>query len=138
LEALGKPYESSMSSKALFSFATFYARQNVPELYLYTSYLNSSTYIALSEFSREEVTASLYPIYSLDRPTVARINERFPASILKKIISSKDEVDKPLTTNNQLGIYSKHNVLKLATVSKEFKAWLMQNGWVESDFNLIK
>jgi hypothetical protein len=138
LDAVGMPYASPVSSKEISDFATFYARKNVPELYLYTSYSNASTLIASSTIRREDVTAALYPIYSLDKETVQRINERFSANILKKMLSARTESDKPLTTNNQLGIYSKRNVLKLASVSKEFKMWLMKNGWAESDFTPVQ
>lgn len=132
LEALGGNVSvSPKSAKEIFEFTTEYAYRNVPALHHFTSLLNASTLALIDGANPADIRHALYPILDFDMK--GRV---LSTSILHRIVQSRSE---PILPPERIGetnmdIYSKRNTLRLARIVPEFKAWLMSNGWVESDF----
>jgi hypothetical protein len=121
--------EAYKNSREIFDYAMEYSRKKVPELTLFTSLLNASTLALISDSTPEEVKAALFPVLDYD-PTSPTVPS---ASITYKILDSRLEpAANPGDTNFDL--YSKSNILRLASIVPEFKNWLLNNGWQESDF----
>jgi hypothetical protein len=132
LEAMKADISASpRSAGEIFEFTTEYAYRNVPALHHFTSLLNASTLAILDGADPRDVRTALYPILDFD------MKDRVLAdSILHKVIQSRTEPKLPVERvgETNMDIYSKRNTLRLARIVPEFKAWLMSNGWVESDF----
>ncbi len=134
LEALGIDVSASpKSAKEIFEYTMEYAYRNVPALHHFTSLLNASTLAILDGADPRDVRAALYPILDFDMR-----GERgaIPTSILHEVIKSRLEPKLPPERigETNMGIYSKRNTIRLARIVPEFKDWLMENGWVEEDF----
>lgn len=132
LEALG--YDVSIfpkSAKEIFEYTMEYSYRNVPALHHFTSLLNASTLAIIDGADPRDVRTALYPVLDFDMK--GRV---LPTSILHEVIKSRTEPKLPPARigETNMGIYSKRNTLRLASIVPEFKTWLMSNGWVESDF----
>lgn len=115
-----------------FDFATPYARQSVPELYLFTNYLNASTQLYdPKNASEESIRQALFPFYTFALPK----EQRRPGNIVDRIINSKSQ------TYDSIDLYGKTNALWLASIVPEYKEWLIANGWDKEEFiysNILK
>ena len=133
LEALGGDVSvSPKSAKEIFEYSMEYAYRNVPALHHFTSLLNASTLAIIDGADPRDIRSALYPILDFDMK-----GERvLSTSILHEVIRSRLEPKLPPERigETNMGIYSKRNTLRLAEKVPEFKSWLMENGWVESDF----
>lgn len=123
---------STEKAKNAFNFSMKYSRQVVPELELFTSLLNASTLAILASSTPDEIKVALYPILDFDpkRPTVQK------KSIIYYILDSRLEKQPKNVGDTNMDIYGKRNIVHLSKIVPEFKKWLMNNGWVESDFKI--
>lgn len=134
LEALGVDVSvSPKSADEIFEYTMEYAYRNVPALHHFTSLLNASTLAILDGADPRDVRTALYPILDFDMKGERGV---LPTSILHEVIKSRFEQKLPPERigETNMGIYSKRNTLRLAAMVPEFKSWLMENGWVEADF----
>jgi hypothetical protein len=57
-------------------------------------------------------------------------------SIIYYILDSRLEKQPKNVGDTNMDIYGKRNIVHLSKIVPEFKKWLMNNGWVESDFKV--
>lgn len=135
-EALGIDFASPKRAQEIFPFSTDYAKRLVPELYVFTSFLNASTLLMVQPGATEEARSVLAPVYNLEVKKGAS-----NGIIIDKILHSRLESPSyfPGTKVRDINrdIYGKNNVVSLAKAVPEFKAWLVSNGWEEGDFQLL-
>jgi hypothetical protein len=128
LERQGITIETPKTSKEAFAFATAFAKEKVPELYHFTSYLNASTLLLLPlTTTKEELRVALYPFYTFHLPK----ERRREGNIIDRIINSRTQ------EYDSIDMYGKANAIALAAHVPEFRDWLIANGWEKSDFNLL-
>jgi hypothetical protein len=121
--------ESPNGSREIFTFSMDYARKYVPELYLFTAFLNAST-LNIIKSTDQEMRNAIYPIIDFD---TARNPPQTPDSIIMKIINLRYE--KPIKISEMsLDIYGKPNIVALSMRVPEFRQWLISNGWTAADF----
>lgn len=115
--------DSPATADDLFALNMVIAKQFVPELEIFTSLLNASTFALISPQSVSDLKVALRPILDLDT------SKTKPQGIVLGIINAKEHP-------KGFDVYSKVNVAMLGTLVPEFKAWLISNGWHEEDFRL--
>jgi len=130
LEAMGINTVSTKTSREIFTFAMDYSSRFVIELNMFTSLINASTLVILDSSTTEEIKVALDPILSFD----IKKPSSYKGSVIIKIINSRFEQKLEGSNYVRMDIYSKRNVLLIASRVPEFKAWLMSNGWTETDF----
>ena len=130
LEAMGVNATSTKTSREIFIFAMNYAPRFVLELNMFTSLINASTLAILDSSTTEEMKTALGPILSFD---TGKPNS-YKGSVIIKILNSRFEQKPEGIIYRRMDIYSKSNVLLIASRVPEFKAWLLSTGWTESDF----
>lgn len=134
LKALGVNVSSTKTPEEVLAFDELYSKSFMPELAIFTTFLNASTLRLDPTANPNELKRLLTPIFTFDT------NKLTPkkGSVIWKIISAKDE--KPIyfegTTieDKYYDLYSKYNVILLAKKVPEFKNWLISQGWKESSF----
>ncbi len=133
LEALDIDVSNSpKSAKEIFEYTMEYAYRNVPALHHFTSLLNASTLAIIEGADPRDIRTALYPILDFDM----KGDRVLSTSILHEVIRSRLEPKLPPERigETNMGVYSKRNTIRLAEKVPEFKSWLMDNGWVEADF----
>ncbi len=130
LEAIGVNTVSTKTSREIFTFAMDYSARFVVELNMFTSLINASTLAILDSSTTEEIKVALGPILGFD----TKKSNSYKGSVIIKIINSRFEQKLEGSNYVRMDIYSKRNVLLIASRVPEFKAWLMSNGWIGSDF----
>lgn len=122
LALFGVENQSLDSPEAIFAFTKQYSRERVPELFLFTNLLDASSLVMLNATDTEQIRTSLEPLMNFD---------------LSKGVRNYSVMDRVLSANKgreEEGTYSKGNIVKIANRVPEFKNWLKQNGWSDSDF----
>jgi hypothetical protein len=122
-KAMSVPFDSPVQPEEVFTFTTNYTTKYVPELYLFTSILNTSSLVMVKADS-SKIEEAVKPVVLFD----TKISKPRSYSVIDRIISSR-------TGKEEEGIYSKKNIAIIAKASPSFKSWLVLNGWSESDFN---
>jgi hypothetical protein len=125
--AYGIDVKSSVTAAEVFAFATSYAYHNVPEFYLYLSLSNASTALLLASTTASELRHAVYPFLDI------RDKRLLQNGIVERVIRSRFQQD--LIRFRDLDMYSRKNVTELGRKVPEFQAWLISNGWKESDFS---
>lgn len=122
-EFLGVSFDSPKTAREIFAFSKDYAKQNDPGWSLFTGYVDASTLLYINAGS-DEVRVALQPVLDYD------VAAKKPAkgTLIDKVIKSR--LDKRV----DLDMYGRIHVVNLANKVPEFKAWLVINGWIESDF----
>jgi hypothetical protein len=134
LEAIGVKAPTTISSREVFTFSYDYSFKHVKELVFFTAFLNASTLALISSSTPNEIKTALYPILDFDTKKVTSTNANYNLGILGKIIDAKSIAKPKKLTADNFDIYSKWNIVMLAKKVPEFKKWLINNGWEESDF----
>lgn len=130
LEALGVKQDSPRNAKEIFAFALEYSRKNVPQLLFFTSLLDASTLAISNPENPQELKEALYPILNFD----TKKNKLSDQSILNHVIDARFEPTPLDIESTPLDIYSRRNVVRLASRVNAFRLWLVENGWTEEDF----
>ena len=128
LEALGAPFSPVRPADQVFSFVVNYSYRYVPELHLFTSLTNASTLLLFASSTPTQIRQALFPLIDY----IAQNKE--PVGILAKLVAAKNEPKAETIEDVNFDVYGKRNMVLLAGAVPEFKAWLIQNGWVEADF----
>ena len=136
LEYLKYEFDSPKTASEIFVFSTDYAKRYVPELRIFTGYLNASTMVFNGKrYSQEQISVALEPILEVNPTDGLR-----RGGLLGKVLASRSEtVGKIAGTDiddDNLDLYGKRNVVLLARRVPAFKSWLMAGGWTEADFKL--
>lgn len=121
LKGAGAEYPTGISPIELFEFNSKYAEEFVPRLYLFTNYLYATALVYGGDATVETVALPLGRAVAYMRQE----NNVGPGSI-QRIIKSKTSVES--------GVFQYSTTKKLAELSPEFKAWLMDSGWTAADF----
>ena len=121
LKGAGAEYPTGISPIDLFEFNSKYAEEFVPRLYLFTNYLYATALVYGGDATVETVALPLGRAVAYMREQ----NNEGPATI-QRIINSK--------TSGESGVFQYSTTKKLAELSPEFKAWLMDSGWTAADF----
>lgn len=133
-EYIGYEFDSPKTASEVFVFSSDFSMRHVPELRIFTGFLNAST-MALNgkQYSLEQISAALEPLLDVNPTGSFR-----KGGILNKILSARSEkVEKIAGTeidDIDLDMYGKRNRVLLARRVPAFKAWLMAGGWTEADF----
>lgn len=126
LTAYGKsPEDAKKTADNVFAFGTQFVRRELPELYLYFSLSNASTFLLVDASSRE-IRNALYPFFDI------RSDEAKQSGIVERVLRSR--LDAPMARYRDLDLYSKKKITELGRKVPEFRAWLVSNGWKEADF----
>ncbi len=126
-QALNVDFSSVISSEKVFVFAVSYSYHFLPEAYLSTSLTNAATLLLIESTNSNQLRSAIYPFLDLS----SKVNKK-TGSILDKVLKAKFK--ESVSRFEDLNIYSTINIVKIANIVPEFKAWLMLNGWVEADF----
>lgn len=122
LQGAGDDFISDYHPAQIFEFNSAYALDYVPRLYFFTNYLYATALLAGGIASPESVAAPLTRCIEY-----ARANAEWrPAGSVNRVINSK--------SSNENSVFAYTNTKALAALSPEFKAWLAENGWTETDF----
>lgn len=121
-KVMGIPFVSEVSPEEIFAFTTSYAPKNAPIFAIFTYYINTVS-LVVAGATDKEVSAAVAPF--LEQANRVKVPKAY--SVVDRVLKARTEVEKE-------GVYSKENVVGVALKSVEFKAWLLANGWVESDF----
>ena len=134
LSALGIKYSSKKNPDEIFAFSTNYSKNVVPEFYLFTSLINATTLTYSKDDNGKRIEVAMYPVFNFD--TKGKTIEK--TSVIGRILFSREQ--KPIyfkgTTieDEYYDIYGRRNIVTLAQKVPNFKKWLIDNGWQESDF----
>lgn len=115
------PFTSSTTPEEIFAFTTDYTSKKLTVLRMFTHLTNASS-LAMIGAKKEDITKALGPILKYDTSVTPR-----EYSVIDRIIKARLGKEKE-------GVYSKENIVLLASTSPEFKSWLIKAGWGESDF----
>ncbi len=134
LELTNNAFSSQKSATEIFEFSRKFATEKVPELRLYTHLLDASTLVLVSPTSTEQIDIALAPIYTRDRTIPVTEN-----SVIDKLIKSKNFPEMRTVQGETVfvpnySVYAKRNMVMLAKVSPNLRAWLMSYNWEEEDF----
>lgn len=121
--ALSVPFPSSVTADKVFNFTIAYTVRFVPEFVSFTHILNLSS-LAMINSPSDVLDKAAAPITAIN-PNGKNIRE----------YSVIDRISKARLGAEDEGIYSRKNIVKIATKSPEFKKWLIGAGWTNSDFN---
>lgn len=138
LEATGfdiKTIGSPLSAQDIFAFNGVFAKKYVPELEVFTSLLNASTLSLVSPDDVSGIRSALQPVLDF------KVKKKQNLGMVSKILSARLEevIYTPGTRVRvfyNLDLYGLKNIGTLGNTVPEFKAWLIANGWQESDFQL--
>jgi hypothetical protein len=120
LKGAGAQYPTEIDPIALYTFNSTYAERYVPRLYLFTNYSHAVALVYAGEATPETVAAPLSRAVAYMRAQ----NNQGPGTI-KRILDSK--------INGESGIFQYDTTQKLAELHPDFRAWLLESGWTESD-----
>ncbi|MFA9262383.1 MAG: hypothetical protein ACEQSB_03445 [Undibacterium sp.] len=126
LEALGASVSYKPNAMLSFIFSMSYAYKNVPELYLHVSLSNASTLLLKDSVPVSEIRNAVYPFLDIRNPLHKR------SGIVERVLRSR--LERGGTRFQEMDLYSWKNVSELGMRVPEFKSWLMENGWKNSDF----
>ncbi len=116
------------NSEKIFAESTKWANTDI--FASFTALLNASTLAITHDYDPAKYAEILKPIYTWDTTKVPPIK----GGAIDKILKTKNEVVPPEISKHPYGEYTRANISVLATLSPEFRAWLIKNGWKESDF----
>lgn len=132
----GIEFQSTNTPEQMFAYSRDYSRLRVPWLHMFTCFLDASTIRLVSPEKTVEIARALKPVYESNVDQTGTVSN----DVLLKIINSKSEVTSNFPGTDvpdlHLDIYGKRNVVSLAMIVPEFKVWLMNHGWQESDFEI--
>jgi hypothetical protein len=117
---------SDQTSRDIFSFAREYAKRGgFPEIYLPVHLSDAVSLLLLPEKKREEMKTALLPFLATEKA-----HEK--SGFIRKVLDARFDI--PVSRFRDLDIYSNQNIKNLGLEVPEFRAWLLSNGWTESDF----
>lgn len=133
-EFLKYEFDSPKTASEIFVFSSDYSSRYVPELRIFTGYLNASTMVLnTKQYSLEQIAAALEPLLAIN-PTEGLRNGGLPKKVLLSRSETVTKISGTDIDDRNLDIYGKRNVVLLARRVPAFKAWLMAGGWTEADF----
>ncbi len=118
LKGIGIDFYAEFTPIEIFEFNSQLALNKVPRLYFFTNYLYATALVHGGEATAETVKLPL--------TRVVEYGKGNPGGIVDRLIKAR--------TNRELGLFEYPVVQKLAALDQNFKDWLMQNGWKETDF----
>ena len=124
LQAFGVAVPDAVDPVTVFGFVTSYSRKHIQTKFYSTVLLDAATFVLTSSDEgtlREKLSSFVF-------------NKKLesPSGIFRRIFDSRYEVS--LSKFADLNPYSKENILEFAKRDKDFKNWLILNGWTEKDF----
>lgn len=126
LSGSGVAIDSEVAAPEAFMFAIDSAYRAAPELYLYVNLSNAATSLLVESTTPAELRTAIYPFLGIKG---GRIKQ---SGIVEKVIRARIEPD--AARFRDLDLYSRKNITELGRRVPEFKAWLIANGWKETDF----
>lgn len=123
LKFVGMVIHTPFEPGEIYIFNEALAKEKVPRLYFFTNYLYASSLVYGKDATVESVALPLARIVEYAETTS-------PAewrNSVTRVITAKD-------TRETGGMYGYPAVKTLASLSPEFKNWLMKQGWTEADF----
>lgn len=138
-ERLGVDFSSPKTARQIFALCRkMIEENNLPELAPFTGLLDASTLLFDAESSADEVRLALEPILVVDPKSDSgeqRTIQRILASKTRNA-SMTSELGASLSKVMQAGVYDRTNIIALAQKVPEFKVWLLDAGWTETDFEI--
>lgn len=119
-------------SAEVFAYTARLAQKEVTELVNFTALLDASTLYIAGNHDIIAVSKALEPIHTFD----TAVTKPLPNGAIDRIIKAKNEVVAESVIDRKLDVYSKTNIVSLASSSPDFREWLFTNGWTDDDLNI--
>lgn len=123
LKALSAPFEHTHPASSVYEYSAQYALKYDLEFYPFTNYLYASSLVVTGEVSEKSVQVPLDRLVAYAKTLQ---NPKNGYTIISRIINARQ--------NNEIGSFDPEKVRVLARFHKDFKEWLIAQGWPASEF----